>query len=172
MVRALVFAPLMLAACPEPSSNVDALTNEVATFRIQMRQLEIVSRQYDEAIADATQATCIGVHRNYDLQARMILMNAYTVTTELDTAITVHGGAGFADVACTVSAIETERSYHGALACQELALADNQAEAARHLIALGALTTHLDARVSEIEAGQALPPETETWTWTLAARCP
>lgn len=171
MVRALVVAPLLLAACPE-SDNIDALTNEVATFRIQMRQLELVAAQYDRAISTASESTCIGVHRNYDVQARMILMNAYIVTTELDTAIAEHGGAAYADVACTVSALDTERSYHGAVACQELALVDNQAEAARHLVAIGELTTHLDMRVSEIEAGQALPPQTPTWTWTLPRRCP
>lgn len=172
MLRALVFAPLLLAACAEPSDDADVLTNQVATLRIQMRQLEIVAAQYDRAISIASESTCIGVHRNYDVQARMILMNAATLTTALDTAIADHGGGAYTDVACTITAIDAERSYHGAVACQELALVDNQAEAGRHLLAVGELTTHLDARISEIEAGQALPPETQTWTWSLPARCP
>lgn len=171
MVRALAAsALLLLAACPEPSGKVDALTNEVATFRVQLRQLEIAAAQYDRAIIAANESSCISVHRTYDLQARMILMNAYMVTTELDTAITEHGGAAFADVACTVTAIETERSYHGAVACQEIALADNQAEASRHLIALGELTGHLDTRIAEIEAGQM--SEAQVWTWSAGSRCP
>ena len=172
MVRVAPLAVLLLAACPEPNDETDLLTNEVATFRVQLRQLEIAAMQYDNSIAAATEASCISVHRTYDLKARMIVMNAYMLTTELDRAITGHGGAAYADIACTMTAIDTELSYHGAVACQELALADNQAEAGRHLVALGALTGHLDGRVAEIEAGQALPPDAGIWTWTLPSRCP
>lgn len=165
----LLCALLLVGCTAEPAADSDVTSDQVAAYRGHQRQLEIVAAQYDAAMAKSSAALCISVHRTYNREARDILERIAQLDPPLDAATAEHGGSAFADLACTTARITVDLDYHGALACQETAFADNQAEAARHLIALGALVEHATARIDEISAGVAA--DAETWTWSLPSGC-
>ena len=166
----VVVLAALVAACTDPASAADPTSDQIAGYRAETNQLETVTRQYDTAIGKAAPATCIAVHRTYNLAIRPIVARIDVVDEPLDDKITARGGAAFADLDCVTQAIVKELDYHGAVACQELTIEDNRAEAARHLLALDALVEHALARVNEIETG--LATKAETWTWTASSACP
>ena len=167
---ARLLCALLLVACTEPVSQGEVTSDQVAAYRTQHRQVEIAATRYDTAITRATPELCISMHRTYDRDVRDNVLQLVSLDIELDTAITAHGGGDAADLACTTAAMTVDLDYHGAVACQETTLEDNQAEAARHLVTLGTLIEHAAARISEISTG--LASDDETWTWSLPSRCP
>jgi hypothetical protein len=178
MRRIAALLAIACVACEESEPIPDDITRDQnATLGVQLRQLEMLTSQYGERIAVATDSTCISTHRTYNLDARMILFGIRLVDTELDAAIVTHSGDGYADIECTTNEIERELDYHGAVACQDATIELDRAEATRHLEALAALREHLLARSMEISAGLAkgstfIDGKPPPWTFTVAPFCP
>jgi hypothetical protein len=166
LLCALVCATVSIA-CGAPRDDGDVTSDQVAAYRLQHRQIEIAAARYDNAVASAMGEfadVCISMHRAYNRDVRVNVFQLASLDTELDATILARGGGAAADLACTTAAITAELDFHGAVACQETADADNQAEASRHLIALGTLIDHAAVRIDEIEAGLA--------SWSLPSGCP
>ncbi len=169
---------LAVGACEDDELEPDDITREqVASLNVQLRQLEMLTVQYAERIAVASDTTCIATHRTYDFDAQKIVFGLHLIDTDLDAAITRHDGEGYADIVCAVAELERELDYHGAVACQDATIELDRAEATRHLEALAAVREHLAARSMEISAGLAMGStfidgEPPPWMFSLASFCP
>lgn len=157
--------------CDEKRFTPDEATrNALATLDIQLRQLELRAGQYATSMDGANDASCISIHRSYNVDARAQVFNMTQVESDLDAAIVSHGGDAYADIACSIDALVTELDYHEAVACQDATIELDRAEATRHLAALTTLRDRLVARSAEIATG--LDSGAATWMFAAASSCP
>jgi hypothetical protein len=100
-----------------------------------------------------TLAGCAAAHDGYDAQVRHMVQQMIDMSGAMDAFMSSHGGYGSADMGCVANAMLAEIDAHGRIACSYATLAEDQAEAGRHVGAMTSLASHAYDRCGSMMGG-------------------
>ena len=153
----VVPAVLAVAAlgCGSGSQTSSVGASQIATYQDLADHVATAATAYRARMMDAgtTLATCADVHAAYDREVRPLLEQMVAMGGDLDGFMDAHHGAGAADMECGAMGLMHELDAHALVACSWPGLADDRAEAARHVAAMMGYTNHADQRCGEMMDG-------------------
>lgn len=130
-------------------------TSAVAAYQGLSSDVQTAATAYGATMAGPgmTVGGCAAAHDAYDAQVRPWLSQMMQGSAAMDAYMDAHGGVAYADMACVASAMLAELDAHRAAACTFTALADDQAEAARHVGAMTSYASHVSGRCGTMMGG-------------------
>lgn len=132
-----------VSSAPSPQS--------VTEFRQLALDVQSAATNYQTQVMSAASVSeCQQIHASYDAQVRPLVSAINGESAGMDDLIHGHGAGAEADVRCVSTMMAAELNRHDAVACASSNLADDTAEASRHVDLMTVYSTHIEGRCAQI----------------------
>jgi len=148
--RRVLVACVALVACGPGGSN----SGDVSAFEQQVLAATAALDSYQAATqAMSTPGDCGAAVNGYASPMRDDLGHLMSTSGAMDGQMRSMGEPARADVTCGLQGMDDELRQHLQVACHASDMAENRAEAARHVAAMADGLQHMQMRAAEVSAG-------------------
>jgi hypothetical protein len=158
---AVAFASLVtLVACggssKTPAPGGDGTSTTIAQYQALTSDVQSAAVSYGTTMGGPAMTVegCAAAHDAYDAKMRGWISQMAQGSGAMDAFMDAHGGTAYADLACVANGMLAELDAHRLVACTFSTLADDQAEAARHVGVMTGYTGHVSDRCAQMAGGQ------------------